>query len=123
MELRDFDKAVRDYEKAYKMYRSQESKKLLDDAKLALKNTKQKDYYKICGVGKNVSLNEIRKAYKRKAFDHHPDRHVGASDDAIREHEGKFKEVQEAYATLSDVTKRACYDMSLYNSECGRQRR
>jgi curved DNA-binding protein CbpA len=118
MELEDFEKAVRDYEKAYKMYRSQESKKLLDNAKLALEN--KNDYYKIVGVRKNASLTEIRKAYKRKALDHHPDRHADESDEARREHEEKFKEIHRAYETLSDVTKRACYDLKLYNSEYGR---
>jgi DnaJ family protein C protein 7 len=113
MELRDFDKAVSDYEKAFKMDGSQESKRLLEDAKLALKNSKRKDYYKIFGVGKNATIDEIRKAYKRKALSHHPDRHVNASDSERREHERKFKEVGEAYGVLSDLQKRACYDRSL----------
>lgn len=114
-ELRDFDKAVKDYEKAYRMYKSYEGKKLLDDAKRALKNTKDKDYYKICGVNTNASLEAITRAYKRKALDHHPDRHPGESHDIIKEHEEKFKIVKEAYDTLSDINKRARYDMNLYD--------
>ncbi|PNF39370.1 hypothetical protein B7P43_G13657 [Cryptotermes secundus] len=117
MELRDFDKAVKDYEEAYRMYKSYEGKKLLDDAKRALKNTKEKDYYKICGVNTNASLKDITKAYKRKALDHHPDRHPGVPLEVIKEHEEKFKSVKEAYDTLSDVNKRARYDMHLYDHE------
>jgi DnaJ family protein C protein 7 len=120
-DLRDFAKAVRDYEKIYKMDRSQHIKKLLEDAKLALKNTEDKDYYKICGVNTNAPLNEIKKAYKRKALVHHPDRHIGMSDDARKKHEEAFKEVHEAYLTLSDVRKRARYDMSLYDYKCVRE--
>jgi DnaJ family protein C protein 7 len=114
MDLRDFEKAVRDYEKAYKMNKTGKNRKLLDEAKRALKNTKDKDYYKICGVHKNASFNEIKKAYKRKALDHHPDRHIDASEDARKQEEEKFKELHEAYRTLSDVSKRARYDLSLY---------
>jgi DnaJ-class molecular chaperone len=44
------------------------------------------------------------------------------SDDIRREHEEKFKEFHEAYVTLSDITKRVCYDMNLYNKEYGWQR-
>lgn len=115
MELSDFDNAVRDYEKAFKMDRSPENKRLLEDAKLALINSKRKDYYKMFGVDKNATIVEIKKAYKRKALVHHPDRHVNASDNERREHERKFKEVGEAYGILSDREKRARYDMSLYN--------
>jgi DnaJ family protein C protein 7 len=115
MKLRDFYKAVRDCEKSFEIYRSRESKRLLEDAKQALKKLKRKDYYQIFGVDKNASLNEIKKAYKRKALDHHPDRHINASDGERREHEEKFKEIREAYEILSDMEKRAVYDMSLYN--------
>jgi DnaJ family protein C protein 7 len=120
MELRDFHKAVRDYEKTFEMDKSRESKRLLEDARLALKKSERKDYYEIIGVDKNASLNEIKKAYRRKALAHHPDRLVNASDDERREHEKKFKEVGEAYRILSDIEKRAYYDMSLYNWEDGR---
>jgi DnaJ family protein C protein 7 len=115
MELSDFEKAVSDYEKVVKMDSSRESRRLLEDAKLALKKSKHKDYYKIFGVDKNATIDEIKKAYKRKALSHHPDRHVNASDNERREHERKFQEVAEAYGILSDREKRACYDRSLYN--------
>ncbi|XP_033606463.1 dnaJ homolog subfamily C member 7-like [Cryptotermes secundus] len=115
MELKDFNKAVSDYEKAFKIDKSRESLRLLENAKLALEKSKCNNYsyYLVFDVDKNASLKEIKKAYKRKALEHHPDRHANATDDERREHEKKFKEIAEAYAVLSDTRKRACYDMSL----------
>jgi molecular chaperone DnaJ len=63
------------------------------------------DYYKTLGVTKNASQDEIKKAFKKKAMEHHPDRNKGE-----KESEKKFKEVNEAYETLKDDQKRAAYD-------------
>jgi len=59
------------------------------------------DLYKVLGVSKNASESEIKKAYRKQAKEHHPDK---GGDEA------KFKKVNEAYETLSDKTKRAQYD-------------
>lgn len=61
-----------------------------------------KDYYKILGVSKNASKDEIKKAYRKLAHEHHPDKKGGD--------EKKFKEINEAYQVLSDDKKRAQYD-------------
>lgn len=61
-----------------------------------------KDYYKILGVDKNASAEEIKKAFKKSAMQHHPDRPGGS--------EAKFKEINEAYQVLSDPEKRQRYD-------------
>jgi DnaJ-class molecular chaperone len=61
-----------------------------------------KDYYKILGVNKNASEEEIKKAFRKLAHVHHPDKGGG--------NEAKFKEASEAYAVLSDKNKRAQYD-------------
>lgn len=61
-----------------------------------------KDYYNVLGVQKNASKDEIKKAFRKLAHEHHPDKKGG--DDA------KFKEVNEAYQVLSDDEKRARYD-------------
>jgi len=61
-----------------------------------------KDYYKILGVEKGASADEIKKAFKKQAMQHHPDRPGG--------NEAKFKEMNEAYQVLSDTSKRQKYD-------------
>ena len=65
----------------------------------------QRDYYEVLGVSKNADAAEIKKAYKRLAMKHHPDRNEGDSSA-----EAKFKEAKEAYEILSDPQKRAAYD-------------
>ncbi len=65
-----------------------------------------KDYYKILGVAKSASGEEIKKAYRKLALKYHPDRNKG--DKAAEE---KFKEISEAYAVLSDSGKKKQYDM------------
>ena len=73
MELGKFEDAVRDYEHLHYTDRSNyEYRQLLSQAKLELKKSKQKDYYKILGVGKNANEEEIKKAYKKRALEHHP---------------------------------------------------
>ncbi|KAK4880754.1 hypothetical protein RN001_008900 [Aquatica leii] len=109
-DLGEHEEAVRDYEKAFKMDKSRETKKLLQDAKLALKKFKRKDYYKILGVDRSATDNEIKKAYKKRALVHHPDRHANASEAEKKDQEKKFKEVGEAYGVLSDPRKKARYD-------------
>jgi curved DNA-binding protein len=63
------------------------------------------DYYKMLGVNKTASDNEIKKAYRKLALQYHPDRNPG--DKKSEEH---FKKINEAYAVLSDKQKRAQYD-------------
>jgi len=64
------------------------------------------DYYSVLGVSKSATQAEIKKAYKRLAREHHPDRNSG--DKTAEE---KFKEISEAYQVLSDPDKRKQYDM------------
>lgn len=65
----------------------------------------EKDYYKILGVEKTATADEIKRAYKKVAIKYHPDRNPG--DKAAEE---KFKEAAEAYDVLRDPDKRARYD-------------
>ncbi|KOC61596.1 DnaJ like protein subfamily C member 7 [Habropoda laboriosa] len=110
MELKEYEKAIHDFEKACKLDKSRDSKRLLMEAKLALKQSKRKDYYKILGIGKNASTDDIKKAYRKRAMVHHPDRHPNATEGEKKEQEKKFKEVGEAYGILSDPKKRSRYD-------------
>ncbi|CAG2103453.1 unnamed protein product, partial [Medioppia subpectinata] len=105
-----YEEAVRDYETVLKKEKTREHKQLLDTAKLELKKSKRKDYYKILGVSKTATDDELKKAYKVQALKHHPDRHTTDTDDEKKEAERKFKEVGEAYAVLTDPKKRSRYD-------------
>ena len=65
----------------------------------------KRDYYEVLGVDKNASADEIKKAYRKKAIQYHPDKNPGD-----KEAEEKFKEAAEAYDVLSNPDKRARYD-------------
>ncbi|EGT76384.1 Chaperone protein dnaJ [Haemophilus haemolyticus M19107] len=65
----------------------------------------KKDYYEVLGLKKGASENDIKRAYKRLASKHHPDKNQGS-----KEAEEKFKEINEAYEVLGDDQKRAVYD-------------
>ncbi|XP_062538611.1 dnaJ homolog subfamily C member 7-like [Armigeres subalbatus] len=108
--LGNFEVCVKDYEKALKFEKTMEIKNLLKDAKLQLKKTKHKDYYKILGIGKQASDEEIKKAYRERALVNHPDRHANSTEDEKKEQERKFKEVGEAYTVLSDPVKKSRYE-------------
>jgi molecular chaperone DnaJ len=64
-----------------------------------------RDYYEILGVSRNATENDIKKAYRKLAFEYHPDRNPGDE-----EAEKRFKEAAEAYEVLGDSQKRATYD-------------
>ncbi|MDR2791421.1 MAG: molecular chaperone DnaJ [Tannerellaceae bacterium] len=65
----------------------------------------KRDYYEVLGVSKSASVEEIKKAYRKKAIEYHPDKNPGN-----KESEEKFKEAAEAYDVLSDSQKRQRYD-------------
>ncbi|MBN8505168.1 MAG: molecular chaperone DnaJ [Burkholderiales bacterium] len=67
----------------------------------------KRDYYEVLGVAKNASEDDIKKAYRKLAMKHHPDRNQG---DGAKVAEEKFKEAKEAYEMLSDAQKRQAYD-------------
>ncbi len=64
-----------------------------------------RDYYEILGVGRDADADTVKKAYRKLALLHHPDRNEGS-----KESEEKFKEATEAYEVLRDPDKRAAYD-------------
>jgi molecular chaperone DnaJ len=67
----------------------------------------KRDYYEVLGVAKNASEEDIKKAYRKLAMKHHPDRNQGETAKKSEEH---FKEAKEAYEMLCDPQKRAAYD-------------
>lgn len=71
----------------------------------------KRDYYEVLGVNKNATDDELKKAYRKLAKKYHPD----ANPDNKEEAEKKFKEINEAYETLSDKQKRQMYDQFGFN--------
>lgn len=67
-----------------------------------------KDYYKILGIPENASQQDIKSAFRKLAFKYHPDTNPGNE----RQAEERFKEINEAYAVLSDKNKRQQYDLA-----------
>ena len=65
----------------------------------------KQNYYDILGVAKTATLDEIKKAYRKLAMKHHPDRNPGNA-----EAEELFKQAAQAYEVLSDEKKRTAYD-------------
>jgi len=111
MQLEKFDEAVRDYEKLVQTDSdNSEYNKSLRDAKLAQKKARRKDYYKILGVAKNATEDDIKRAYKKLALKWHPDKN-SETPEALKHAEAMFKDIGEAYAILSDAQKRRRYDV------------
>ena len=69
----------------------------------------KRSYYETLGVERTASDDELKKAYRKMARQHHPDLQTGEAQKKASEE--KFKEVNEAYETLSDQDKRKRYDM------------
>jgi molecular chaperone DnaJ len=67
--------------------------------------TKKRDYYEVLGVNRDASEEDIKKAYRKLAMKHHPDRNPDSKDG-----EERFKEAKEAYEVLSEPEKRRAYD-------------
>ncbi len=70
----------------------------------------KRDYYEVLGVDKSATADAIKKAYRKKAIQYHPDKQQDKSEAEKKEAEDKFKEAAEAYSVLSDPDKRARYD-------------
>lgn len=105
-----FDEAVRWYQRAMEIApddRKRECQQKVEEARVALKQSKEKNYYKILGVPRNAKLKEIKKNYRELALKWHPDKNVeGDSEKA----EKMFQDISEAYEVLSDKELRGKYD-------------
>ncbi|KAI9803670.1 MAG: hypothetical protein M1833_000582 [Piccolia ochrophora] len=102
----NWEDAVREYKNIAEANPSEPGiQKDVRNAELELKKSKRKDYYKILGVEKDANDNEIKKAYRKLAIVHHPDKNPDDEQAAER-----FKDIGEAYETLSDPQKRQRFD-------------
>lgn len=70
----------------------------------------KKTYYEVLGVAKDADERTIKKAYRRLATAHHPDKHINATAEEKTVHEAAFKEATEAFEALDDPAKREYYD-------------
>jgi DnaJ family protein C protein 7 len=94
----NWEEAVREYKAVHEANPSEPGiAQEIRNAELELKKSKRKDYYKILGISKDATDTEIKKAYRKLAIVHHPDKNPDDEDAADR-----FKELQEAHETLSD---------------------
>ena len=86
--------------------KKQECKQKVNEAQVALKQSKEKNYYKILGVSRTAPLKEIKKSYRELALQWHPDKNTDDTEKA----EKMFQDISEAYEVLSDKELRAKYD-------------
>eukprot|EP00804_Cyclotella_cryptica_P001514 CCRYP_003731-RA/>CCRYP_003731-RA protein AED:0.08 eAED:0.08 QI:304/1/1/1/1/1/3/76/544 len=104
-----FDEAIRTYQKALDIApddKKRECQQKVEEAQVALKQSKEKNYYKILGVPRNADLKTIKKEYKKLALQWHPDKNSENKEAA----EKMFQDISEAYEVLSDKELRAKYD-------------
>jgi len=105
-----FDDAVRTFRQALEQAEGEDEMKArekLQEAEVALKQSKEKNYYKILGVSRRANIKEIKKAYRDLAKQWHPDKVPKEKHD---EAEAKFADISEAYEVLSDDELRGKYD-------------
>ncbi|KAI1316880.1 hypothetical protein EDD11_009370 [Mortierella claussenii] len=106
----DFEEAIRDFTKAQELAGGQDHAihEKLSKAQRLLKQSQQKDYYKILGVSRSATQREIKKAFRKQALQWHPDTYRGdLSPDQV---EKKMAGLNEAYEVLSDPELRARFD-------------
>ena len=111
-ELGQYEEAVRDYEALARLDDAYPGLgDMLNQARMALKKSKRVDYYAILGVPPSVDEGDVKKAYRKAALLHHPDKAgAGAGEEERAAAEARFKLVGEAFAVLSDPAKRRRYD-------------
>ncbi len=111
MELEEWEEALHEYNKLKQIApQTAGLREKLRAAQLEIKKAKRKNYYEILGVDKSMGESEVKKAYRKKAVQWHPDKHANSSAEEQKEAEAKFKDIGEAYAVLSDAQKRKMYD-------------
>jgi DnaJ family protein C protein 7 len=108
--LEEYSEAMKDYNRAKELNPAYpDIENLISSAQTASQNRKRKDYYAILGIEKGASDDQIKKAYRKMALKWHPDKNSETPEQKM-EAEKIFKDVNEAYAVLSDKNKKAIFD-------------
>jgi len=103
-----YDESVRWYQRASELKQDDNrAKEGLQRAQVALKQSKEIDYYKVLGISRTATSKEVKKAYRAAALEHHPDK---VAEDQREVAEQKFMGIAAAYEILSDDDLRAKYD-------------
>jgi len=111
--LEDYETAERDYRKAQDLDKSLNLLGKINEISKKANKAKIKDYYKILGITKSATEDEIKKAFRKLSLKHHPDRHTEPQDKEIAEK--KYKEINEAYGVLKDPKKKKEYDCGMHD--------
>jgi DnaJ homolog subfamily C member 3 len=104
-----FEEAVRTFRRAEEIATEdtkQKAQQRVRESEVALKQSKEKNYYKILGVPRTATTKEIKKAYREMALKWHPDKNADNKEEA----EKRFQDIGEAYEVLSDKELKAKYD-------------
>eukprot|EP01130_Rhizamoeba_saxonica_P005409 TRINITY_DN2165_c0_g1_i1.p1 TRINITY_DN2165_c0_g1~~TRINITY_DN2165_c0_g1_i1.p1 ORF type:complete len:425 (-),score=112.42 TRINITY_DN2165_c0_g1_i1:123-1397(-) len=110
IELEEFQSAINDYEQILQRDgNNREASQGIRDAKKRQKMAERKDYYKILGVPKDASSRDIKKAYRIRARECHPDKNCETEEMRVKA-EAEFKDLVEAYEVLKDEEKRGKWD-------------
>jgi len=110
-ETPQFEEALRAWQRAFELDRDNgRVRQGMEKAEVGLKQSKQKNYYKILGVKRNADKKTIKKSYRALAMEFHPDKHTDKEDDEKALMESKFELIAEAYEVLSSPELRGKYD-------------
>eukprot|EP00930_Biecheleria_cincta_P074083 TRINITY_DN61309_c0_g1_i1.p1 TRINITY_DN61309_c0_g1~~TRINITY_DN61309_c0_g1_i1.p1 ORF type:complete len:690 (-),score=137.30 TRINITY_DN61309_c0_g1_i1:69-2066(-) len=108
--LERYEDAVKELESLFSWHRTQEVHDKLQEANFQLKKHKRPNYYEMLGVPSVASQLEIKKAYRERASEWHPDKKGHLDGEAKKNAEEMFKRIGEAYEVLTDATKKELYD-------------
>ena len=112
-DLKMYDDAVHDFQKVKELDPSnRDADALIKEASSLNDQARNRDYYKILGIDRNATPEQIKKAYRKMALKWHPDRN-SESEQSKKVAQRKFEDIGDAYAVLSDPKKKQMFDMGV----------
>ena len=111
MAAEEWDDAVRSFKAAHEQNKEDRSiREELQKAEAALKQSKQKNYYKILGLKRDATTRQVKSAYRKLAIQWHPDKHAGQGEEAQEKAKKMFQDIGEANEVLSNPEMKEKYD-------------